>query len=405
LSEELLKNHKSLYDKAFNHNLDERKSKPIYKPGAPLCLFLCDDNAVIPESNNCNYLYVKRGCIESGALWGLDIGFSSLLVVCGAYLDVKGYKYSRLLINDGDSLRLLESPSGINTSFPYCSKLYSLLSRFFYDLSGGRVGIDDLLENIKKLDYFSVPRKHPVMSVNGKKLASYLYLNDSNVRVPKLYSGLYNDRVYEKSICDFLKEAPDSFVLKAEAGCSGIGVHVLKKKSDFEYYDLLQNKTYKHSDIANLAEEYGNFIIEEKLGGGEEIPIDIKCYSFDGVPKYIMIFDRNYKKTHKSVFALGYCVEKGEFERNPFLNYQRRFVSPASEEIFQDMSNKFLNVGVGTIIDFVTKVLKDLDCKDFLSVDVFSHHDCGLYVGEVTKTPGAFFHHLMRASDLKYIFS
>jgi hypothetical protein len=241
------------------------------------------------------------------------------------------------------------------------------------------------------------------MSVNGSKLGSYLYLNKHNIKVPQLLAGQNNGEKLEKDFSTFLSENPERFVLKAERGCSSMGVHILEKDGE-SYNDLLNNKTFLNSELIELSENYENFIVEEKLGHEGIIPIDVKCYSFDGKPKYLMIFDRNFKESHGSVFVLGYNLEKKIFEHKPFLNFQQRFKSPEDSSVKDQMCARFNDIGEEKIIHFVTVMLRKIECNDFLSVDVFSHSN-ELYVGEVTRTPGAFLYHIMSKENVNHIFN
>lgn len=208
------------------------------------------------------------------------------------------------------------------------------------------------------------------------KVTAYKFAMKYHVNSPEIISVIENIEDIRKS------ELPNKFVLKISNAHSSIGVMLLEKISEDNYFDHisldqlnLENIVNKQKSIAkNRKGSY--WILEQLLDNFLDqysIPFDYKVYCFNGVPKIIIQIDRNTNNPKVAVF--DGCFFPLKYGEDYTFNLKRwvpgpHIVPPHAQDILR-----------------IAAKLSSAANK-FVSVDLYDTPD-GVYFGEFTFCPGA----------------
>lgn len=280
--------------------------------------------------------------------------------------------------------------------------LQRIIWRNFNDLVNGRISIGDVISNSQKIRYFEKEeRQHELIEISGNKIQTYLFCQKNKIVSPSMYYIRTGTEVQldKKGWIDH----DDGFVIKSEAGCSAQDVYVLTKDGD-QYHDLMHGQRYYRVEIMELLAKLPSVIVEQRLiNSTGTIPIDLKVYCMGGKPKYILLINRNHKREFGCVFVIGYDIEKKKFDTNPLKNDRLVLMSSPNETITNELKTSLEDIGINKVATFCNDLLNRLDYREFISLDLFNI-DGVLYLGEFTRTPGAFVYHIFDQDSIETIF-
>ncbi|GGW41919.1 hypothetical protein GCM10007157_35350 [Vreelandella hamiltonii] len=390
-----------LYRKRFNKNfvvfcgLDFNSSKVLNKkfPGINTLTFLSPNQvaaseinltAVLPFSKSIVYFFDSK--LENQIP---DFCFDSGVVLV--------HEGKLVLKKKGSStVELLFQSESLVTAFFYIASVVALN---FGRVISGVINERDIIKNYEKREYFRKPRKHELISISGKKVETAEFCKKNKIKIPRIILTKLDNVVLQDN--DVFENS--SFVIKDNSGCSSQGVHVVQKEKG-HYIDLMSKEDVKLSklDIQAILDKYQSCIVEEKIGSDGTIPYDLKVYCYNGKPKLILLIDRNYKRKEGKVYVKAYDLKSNSFIDGFMLNNQERFFEPPED--IEDLYRKYLsNDLVERVRFFCSEVLSSVEYYEFVSIDLFEQNNT-LYLGEFTKTPGAFLYHLNPSNFIEWIF-
>lgn len=264
----------------------------------------------------------------------------------------------------------------------------------------GRISAYDILKNVEKRLYFMRRNEeHQVLKISGKKIETAEFCIANCIRIPELIFAKNNGEVVRRSD---LFQYP-AFVVKENSGCSSQRVHVFQLQEG-GYQDLLGNLpgVLDTASLLNLLDNYKSCIVEQKLGNDGRIPYDLKIYCYDRQPRLLVLIDRNYKLSRKKVYVKIYDFGSKSFIENFFLNDQVRFRQP--DERLNDLYSEYVDADLlSRVQEFCDLCLNKIDYDGFISLDLFEYEE-EIYLGEFTKTPGAFLYHINPGAVLDDVF-
>ncbi|MDV2116476.1 ATP-grasp fold amidoligase family protein [Alcaligenes faecalis] len=398
---------KALYQRWEKHPYVETRGK--YIPSGPV-VFDLRKNKKYPNYLYRNINYLRFNTIEDKIISecikdaNLCAGQSLISIDQDSLKNQDKIENGVFLINNGNKL-ILSSNKFItdfkkNENEKYIKRL---IWRYHNDFINKKFTQEDLIQNGEKLKYFEKStRTHELIQVSGNKIQTYLFCEKNKISTPAMY--------YIRTGDDILLDTPNwiekkhGFVIKGGEGCSAQHVYVFKRDGE-KYYDLMHGKEYDRASILSLLASLPSVIVEQRLG--EEsgvIPIDIKVYCMNARPKYILLINRNHKREYRSVFIKGFDVTKREFEDNPMKDSRLVLLPCPNKDIAKELEDALKNAGIDNILNFCSDLLKKLNYKDFVSLDVFNMNN-KIYLGEFTKTPGAFMQHIFKEKTINNIFS
>lgn len=77
-------------------------------------------------------------------------------------------------------------------------------------------------------------------------------------------------------------------------------------------------------------------------------------------------------------------------------------MSSPNENITNELKTSLENIGIDKVVKFCNDLLSRLDYREFISLDLFNI-DGVLYLGEFTRTPGAFVYHIFDQDSIDTI--
>lgn len=211
------------------------------------------------------------------------------------------------------------------------------------------------------------------------KIRCYEYLADIGIPTVEVL------RTFDSPANIDLDGLPDEFVLKPTRLSSTKGVLVLSRTAESQWYDSMRRRSLtadairaEQTSLFENSPKGNSIIIEEKLidAGGHEIPRDFKSYGFRGLVALTTLIDRNTRPTTVSWFDEAMLpIEDDRIEANS--KYIHQVTQPTPEG------------GWGLI-----RVAAELSAKlptPFSRIDMYLTPR-GPVVGEITLTPGGFYH-------------
>lgn len=206
-----------------------------------------------------------------------------------------------------------------------------------------------------------------------------------------------------KEFSDIKNSNENFFVLKSTIGFSSKEVLILCKNNE-SYYCLLNKKNYTVSDINNfISNSKSKVICEQYLGGLEEtIPMDYKCYMFNGKVKYVLVINRSsgtplIKYFHPETYE---PIELSEI----FASKVHGFVEDPKKEFSKELTKK-----IQLAVEYAqNEAAKFIDCSNiFLSLDFYvtSNQGYKVWLGEITPKPGILEHNQLHLEKIEYLYS
>lgn len=187
---------------------------------------------------------------------------------------------------------------------------------------------------------------------------------------------------------------PEYFVLKPSFASTSIGVYLLRRIGD-KFYDILANKEYTWNDLkvkcCAVIERYfgqsnaaATFIIEELLidESGKTPPDDIRFYAFQGEIGLIL------KEDHMTSDRVESMYFDGEFL--PFTDLANRYSIAEMAKNSEVIVDAIVPKNWKELLNIAKRISVAVPTA-FARIDLYDTPK-GIYLGEVTLTPGTFYY-------------
>ena len=192
-----------------------------------------------------------------------------------------------------------------------------------------------------------------------------------------------------------LDSLPEYFVIKPTFASTSIGVYLLQR-SDDGFINLLTHKKYFWDDIIAIysgvikiyfpeGNPQATFIIEELLFGqnNELPPQDIRFYAFQGELGMILKEDHMSSGTVKAMYFDHDFLPMSDVHSKYGVADGATSLETIVDAVVPDNWKELLNIAKRVSISIPTA---------FARIDLYDTPN-GVYLGEVTLTPGTFYYH------------